>query len=600
MIRRLMLLLVVAVCAGVAFAMANSTVQLKDGTVLTGDLKKYGSSYSILLPDGSRRMISERDIAAIDGKPLGSETPGVSEGGTRIQDSARFANTKRKADRVSAPIIAITLWEAFLDSNPSEADAAKAMEELAYWQKLRDEGAEKINNKWVGGEELRKLKEEVDGIVAEAQRLEETQLNRAIAKFEEALKKYPSHYYANFRYGYFLAVKGGPTRTDRAIKLLETVRDQDRNAVEVWCNLAALYSNRRRHEEAIVAANEAVELFSNEETVGVLLKTIRAAPRGIYYANERVRDIIDNNRVAFQDIGADGGAGGNSWTYYYPGYFDAKRRAAGLDPGDGPNPATSGEAWSGSGFFITPDGYLITNHHVATGDPDTPIRDDIGFRVRLDDGTEKRAKLIAVDDKADIALMKIKVDSPVEFLQIADDNPPMGSKALVLGYPATGTSRATLQISEGTVKSINPQEKHHVWFDLNTTHGNSGGPIIDAEGRLIAILTGGRTVYNVVYVLGVGPNQIEDFLGRIADKAPKVSYARASETPPIMDAVKLTARYRKATVYIQAIRGSAGDFDDQDDAAASADGPQAQTPTEPEAPVVGGGGRRSGKNTGLR
>ena len=43
--------------------------------------------------------------------------------------------------------------------------------------------------------------------------------------------------------------------------------------------------------------------------------------------------------------------------------------------------------------------------------------------VRLDDGTEKNAELIAVDDKADIALMKVKSDSSVPYLKLADDNP---------------------------------------------------------------------------------------------------------------------------------------------------------------------------------
>jgi hypothetical protein len=66
---------------------------------------------------------------------------------------------------------------------------------------------------------------------------------------------------------------------------------------------------------------------------------------------------------------------------------------------------------------------------------------------------------------------------------VADDNPKQAAKALVLGYPVTGEEEPTLQISEGQVKSLHPGAEHEVWFDLNTTHGNSGGPIVDRTGK---------------------------------------------------------------------------------------------------------------------
>src|SRR5207237_5777459 len=110
-----------------------------------------------------------------------------------------------------------------------------------------------------------------------------------------------------------------------------------------------------------------------------------------------------------------------------------------------------GPAWRGSGFFITSDGFLITNHHVATGSPKSPVLKNISFLVRLDDGKQKNADLIAVDDKADIALMKIKSDSTLPFLKIADDNPRQAAQALVLGYPVTGLDEPSLRGSGGDV-----------------------------------------------------------------------------------------------------------------------------------------------------
>jgi len=175
--------------------------------------------------------------------------------------------------------------------------------------------------------------------------------------------------------------------------------------------------------------------------------------------------------------------------------------------------------------------------------------------VRLDDGTEKNAELIAVDDKADIALMKIKTgDKSVPFLKIADDNPKQAAKALVLGYPVTGEEEPTLQISEGQVKSLHPGTEHEVWFDLNTTHGNSGGPIVDRNTRVIGILSGGRQVFNLTYVMGVGAKQIHAFLSALGGKAPKTTFAAPADAD--FDGEKLTEEARRATVLIIAIRGA--------------------------------------------
>src|SRR3954452_4870309 len=97
----------------------------------------------------------------------------------------------------------------------------------------------------------------------------------------------------------------------------------------------------------------------------------------------------------------------------------------------------------------------MTNHHVATGDPHSAVLKNISFRIRMDDGTQKNAELIAVDDKADIALMKIKSDSPLPFFKLADDNPKQAAQALVLGYPLTGLDEISLKVSSGDVASIN-------------------------------------------------------------------------------------------------------------------------------------------------
>jgi S1-C subfamily serine protease len=280
-----------------------------------------------------------------------------------------------------------------------------------------------------------------------------------------------------------------------------------------------------------------------------LVNSIAHAPPAMQQNNQTIKPIMEDAFILAgkYGIGRDGG----NWTYLPPSV--EKEDAAGA-PSEVAKEGKPGPAWSGSGFFVSADGYLLTNHHVATGDPKSAPLKNISFRVRLDDGTERNAELIAVDDKADIALMKIKTEkSPAPFLKIADDNPKQAAKALVLGYPATGDEEPSLQISEGQVKSLHPGSEHEVWFDLNTTHGNSGGPIVDRNSRVIGILSGGRQVYNVTYVMGVGAKQIQTFLSSIPGKAPKMEFAAPGEGE--FNGEKLTEDARKATVLILAIRG---------------------------------------------
>lgn len=576
-----------------SFALAaQQRVVLKDGTVLVGEVSRVGSSLSIVMPDGSRKLISISRVESIDGKPLdGQPAAGAAPvaAGPATAGGAEFQRVKSRVDRMEDALLCVQTWEQFIADNPDSKDLEAAKKELEMYQQLVKDKAEKIKGKWVGGDELKQLKERVDALVREGTGLENIQTQQAIRKYEEALRLMPRHYLANFRLGYFLAHLGRPSEMDKSIRHMEIARDMDPTVPEVYLNLAALYNFRRRFEDSIVAADTALQIFNDPEIVGVYQKALEFAPAGIIRNNPRVRDIVDRNRVIVKDVGSSGGSAGGgvgTWTYYPPGFFDGRRAATGgVGAPPGVDDKRQGMVWSGSGFFITPDGYLLTNNHVATGDQGGKgaAKDDLSFRIRMDDGTEKIAKLIAVDTKADIALMKVEPDPGQSFpyLRIANDNPPPADNVLVLGYPATGTEEASLQVNPGTVKSIHPNDEHNVWFDLSTTHGNSGGPIVDREGRVISILTAGRTVHNVTYVLGVGPIQMKTFLDGLGEKAPTIEYSLSSESRPAFDGVSLAAECRKATLYIMVIRGAPGSAD-------TAAGTTTTTPGEPGTPAQPG------------
>jgi S1-C subfamily serine protease len=566
------------------------TVILKDGTrVEATSVMRMGNQVRVKTPDGNWRTIPASQVkevirgnagaagagAGTTIPPKGADVPPAAK--AQAGTSTSFAHTKAKADGVDAPIVAVSLWEKFIDTKPAPADLEAAKAELAKWQQLQKDNAERINGKWVGGEDRKKLLKEVDELVQQgAKDLQGAQTVQGIKKLEDALKKYPNSFEANFTLGYFYLTKGAIGATgrgnvqyqDKAIKSLEAASRILPTSAATWSNLAIGYNFRNRYVDSVQAAYKAAKIRDDKEIVGNLVNSIAHAPGGMQQNNAKIKPIMEDTIILARKHGID--LRGGNWHYIPVDPKDVEEAPGGDD--DPKTKKRAGVVWMGSAFFVTEDGYLITNHHVATGDPKSEIQKDISFRVRFDDGTEKNAELIAVDDAADIALMKVKTDSPVPYLKVADDNPKQASKALVLGYPATGEDNPTLQISEGQVKSLHAGDEHEVWFDLNTTHGNSGGPIVDRNGRVVAILTAGRQVHNVTYVLGVGPKQIQRFLEKIGEKAPKLEYAAPGAGE--FDGEKLTDEARKSTLLVLAIRGAGSSGDGQ------ADGPEADGATE--------------------
>jgi S1-C subfamily serine protease len=571
--RRHWLSTLAAIAAGSALALSSlsafgGTIKLKDGTVIEGEVRKLGGSYSVRTPDGKTQMIPAANIAEIDGQPIGgaAATPadaGGTAGGTTAGASSSFAGTKSKADRYEEAVLAITLWEQWIAANPKSPDLTAAKAELDLWKQRQKDGAVRIKGKWLSGDELKAFQKKIEQLMTEAIDQQDGRVRGVVGvnKLKEIVALYPNNFEANFELGFYYLDQaklkiGFNQNVDLSIKSLEAASKIRPDIPEVWSNLAIAYNFRNRYEESVNAAWTAVKANPDpsKELVQTLANALFLAPRGLLQNNARVRGIAEEAQVLFRKHGVQGAAGG--WLFLRP-----SPQAVAEGGATGKEAKRAGVQWAGSGFFITADGYLITNHHVATGEPDKPIQPDIFFRVRLDDGKEHLAELIAVDDKADIALMKVKPEEgqPFSFLHVAADNPPQGDDALVLGYPATGERDSGMQISSGSVKSINPGNEHEVWFDLNTTHGNSGGPIVDRECNVISILTGGRQSYNMTIVLGVGPNQIERFLGTLGEKAPKLDYVSRSQNPPAFDRVKLTEQARKATMQIFAVRGEAGE-----------------------------------------
>jgi len=198
---------------------------------------------------------------------------------------------------------------------------------------------------------------------------------------------------------------------------------------------------------------------------------------------------------------------------------------------------------SGSGFFITPDGYFLTNKHVAG-------EEGCIFHVRLEDGREKAARVVVIDDQIDIALMHVDVDKPTPFLKLsAADFPNPAAEVMTLGYPGGSELRFKMQVATGDVTSVDENDEYPVVLTLNTTHGNSGGPIIDKDENVVGILSAGQQIYNASYIRAISVGQIRKFLAKVKSRLP-MALEKGPSTRPTFEGELLAKEARQATLLV--------------------------------------------------
>jgi serine protease Do/serine protease DegQ len=138
----------------------------------------------------------------------------------------------------------------------------------------------------------------------------------------------------------------------------------------------------------------------------------------------------------------------------------------------------------GSGVIVSPDGYILTNHHVVEGADE--------LKVLLADERELIAKVIGTDPKTDIAVIKIDADK-LPVVTLADsDNIRVGDVVFAVGNPLGVGQTVTMGIVSAKGRSVGILEEvagyeSFIQTDAAINMGNSGGALVDAKGRLVGI-----------------------------------------------------------------------------------------------------------------
>jgi serine protease Do len=135
----------------------------------------------------------------------------------------------------------------------------------------------------------------------------------------------------------------------------------------------------------------------------------------------------------------------------------------------------------GSGFFISPDGYLVTNNHVVENATD--------ISITLENGDKFPATLVGADARTDVALLKVKASRQFPYVTFSDEEPRVGDWVLAVGNPFGLGGTVTRGIISARHRDIGSGPYDYLQIDAAVNRGNSGGPSFNLNGEVVGMNT---------------------------------------------------------------------------------------------------------------
>lgn len=180
---------------------------------------------------------------------------------------------------------------------------------------------------------------------------------------------------------------------------------------------------------------------------------------------------------------------------------------------------------TGTGFFVSWDGHLVTNHHV--------VRAASRVQVRLDDGQLLEAEIVTADKHNDLALLRVDaIREPIPLRR--DHGLSKGQEVFALGYPLVTLQGQEVKANFGRVNALSGVrgDERFAQIDVPIQPGNSGGPLVNQRGEVVGVVTSMLHPFAVLSVSGVLPQN--------------VNYALKSDLAHEMIRFELGSRWRPA------------------------------------------------------
>lgn len=445
---------------------------------------------------------------------------------------ANFLTTKGKADRVTEPLDAVVIWQAFIDGSPSPEDLEKAQAELKMWQDRVDDEAAIINKKWVGGKEREAIQKKVEGLLAEFETLSKADKTlEGIKKLEEASKIWPENYIIQFELGGIALDKRDLVNGIRYFEACQRIKP---GSPAIMNNLGVLYVIKRQGmtDRGIQLIYKSVKAQETKENVQNLVTALGTLPSGAVRGT-KYKEYFGTAHLLMEKYKITG----PTERFWRMNLRDDRGSDEDEDRGK------DGVVGNGSGFVISADGLILTNKHVAGA--------GTSVMIKFNDGTQKTGEIVVIDDEQDLALIRVKMDKPLQFVKLAKyDNPPDAAMAVVMGFPVMSMVGEGVKTTVGTVASgNNAKMTSDVTLDARVNPGNSGGPVYDKFGHVMAIIAQ-KTLQQAggaidTYGLAISNGRIRKFLAKN-----NITLESPSDSDPEMNAQQVSEKNKMSTVCI--------------------------------------------------
>jgi serine protease Do len=202
------------------------------------------------------------------------------------------------------------------------------------------------------------------------------------------------------------------------------------------------------------------------------------APLGFADIVERVKPTVVGIRVKVENVTQSGEEQQKS-LFPSGSPFDRSLRKFGIPH---PNSSVAKGMAMGSGFFISADGYVVTNNHVLANGTDP--------EVMTDNGKTYSAKVVGADPETDLALIKVSAGTDFPYVRLAHDPPRIGDWVLPIGNPFGLGGSVTAGIVSGRGRDIGegPYDDF-IQIDAPVNLGDSGGPSFNVRGEVVGVNT---------------------------------------------------------------------------------------------------------------
>ena len=200
---------------------------------------------------------------------------------------------------------------------------------------------------------------------------------------------------------------------------------------------------------------------------------------------------------------------------------------------------------SGTGFFVSKDGYLITNQHVVAGATE--------IEVTMHDGKKLPATVVSSDSSNDVALLKVEA-STTPLSIVSATNVKKGMEVFTLGFPVVGIQGQEQKATYGRINALSGIQGDIRYFqiDVPIQPGNSGGPLITDDGQVIGIITASLNQINVLKATGALPQNV-NYAVKSEYIQPLLQFAKVQQKPskPTAGALKDPSSYEASVAFIQ-------------------------------------------------